>query len=98
MTEAIGVRIDEVFLKKIEELSEKESVDRSTMIRKLSTIGYKEFMKEKAAMEYMEEKITFSEAANIAGVSLFDMEKFLISKGFVSKFSIEDLKEELKLL
>ena len=98
MSEAIGIRLEEDFLKKIEKLSKDEAIDRSTILRKLSLIGYKEFIKEKAAKDYMEEKMTISEAATLAGISIFDMEKYLINKGFVSKFSLEDLRKELELI
>ena len=98
MAEAIGIRMDDEFLRKIDRLTKEESEDRSTLIRKLSLIGYREFMKEKSARQYMEGKITISEAAQRASLTIFDMEKNLIEKGFVSRFALEDLERELKLL
>lgn len=98
MAEAIGIRLDKLLLKKIRKLEEIESLDRSTVLRKLIITGYKEAMKEKAANEYREGKITLSEAARRAETNLWEMEQFLVEKGFTSKYSVSDLQEELNNL
>ncbi|MBI4919657.1 UPF0175 family protein [archaeon] len=98
MSEAIGVRFDEDFLKKLEKLSSIEHSDRSTLIRKFSYLGYKEYMKQSAARDYLEGRVTISKAAMLAGITLWEMEQYLVSAGFVSKYSLKDLEEELKLL
>lgn len=97
MNRAIGIRLDSETLKKVKELEEEESLDRSTIIRKLVLIGYKDLTTKKAARKYIEGKITISEAAHRAGISILDMEKYLIDNGFKSSYSIEDLKQELRL-
>ena len=59
---------------------------------------YKDLIKKKSAEEYIKGKITLSEAANKAELTLFEMEKYLVDNGFKSRYSIKDLQEELKLL
>ena len=98
MTEAIGIRLEEAILKKIQALCKMESLDRSTILRKLILIGYKNMVKKKAAEDYSKGEITISEAAHMAEVSIWDMERFLIEQGFKSSYSLEELKEELKKL
>jgi len=98
MPDVIAIRIEGDFLKKIDELSKQESEDRSTIIRKLVRTGYKELLKEKSAKSYIEGKITLSEAAHTASLTLFEMEQYLVEKGFKSDYSIEDLERELDLL
>ena len=98
MSEAIGVRFDEEFLKELEKLCSLEHSDRSTLIRKFSYLGYKEYMKQRAARDYLEGRVTISKAAIIAGITIWEMEQYLVSAGFVSKYSLKDLEEELKLL
>ena len=44
-----------------------------------------------------EGKVTISEAARKAGISVWDMEKYLVDSGFKSSYNIEDLKKELKI-
>ena len=98
MSEAIGIRLDKVFLKKIEKLGKEEVMDRSSTIRKLVYIGYNDFMKRKAAEDYMKGKITMSEAANNAEITIWEMEKFLVESGYKSDYSIEDIDRELNLM
>lgn len=98
MKQAIGIRLPEEILKLIEELSKEEMEDRSTIIRKLVLIGYKDFMQRKVAEEYLKGNITLSEAAHKSGLTLWEMEKYLVQQGFKSSYSIEDLEKELKIL
>ena len=95
MNQAIGIRLPEDILKAIQELSEEELEDRSTIIRKLVLIGYKNFIKKKAADDYIKERITISEAAHYAKITVWEMEKYLIEQGYFSSYSIEDLEREL---
>ena len=98
MGQAIGVRLPKEVLKNIERLSKEEMEDRSTVIRKLVLMGYKDFMQKKAAEKYLKGKITFSEAAHQAGLTIWEMEKYLVEQGFRSSYSTEDFKKEMKIL
>lgn len=96
--DAIGVRLPKDVLAKIERLSKEEHEDRSTMIRKLVILGYADFVKEKAAERYLHGKVTLSKAAAEASLTLWEMEKYLVERGFKSSYSTEDLERELELL
>ena len=98
MNRPMGIRLEKSFLDKIEEIGKEESLDRSTIIRNLVNLGYKELIKRKAAEQYIKGKITLSAAAKRAELTLFEMEKYLVEQGFKSQYSIKDLKEELKNL
>jgi predicted HTH domain antitoxin len=89
---SIGVRVPRDMLSRIEKLSQEEHEDRSTTIRKLVMIGYASVMREKAARKYLKGDITLSEAAHRAGLSLWDMEKYLVEHGFKSDYSVRDLE------
>lgn len=54
--------------------------------------------KEKILQLYKQGKITFSEAAHRAGLTVWEMREYMIEKGFVSSYSLEDLEQEMKLL
>ncbi len=95
---AIGIRLPKEVLLRIEKLSKEEQADRSTIIRKLVLLGYSDFVKEKAAEKYLTGKITMSEAARQADLTMWEMEKYLVESGFKSSYSIEDLEKEVKLL
>lgn len=98
MNEAIGVRFNKSFLNKIEKLSKEETLDRSSIIRKFVYLGYKNFIRKKAAEDYKKGKITISEAANRAETTIWEIERYLAEQGYKSDYSIEDLNEELRLL
>ena len=85
-------------MKNIDKISKKEMEDRSTVIRKLILLGYADFIRKKSAEEYIKGKITLSEAASQAGLTIWEMEKYLVENSFKSSYSIEDLENEIKLL
>ncbi len=96
--DAIGIRLPKEVLSRIEKLSREEHEDRSTIIRKLVILGYADLVKEKAAQKYRGDRITLSEAAHQAGVTLWEMERYLVESGYESSYSVEDLEKELRLL
>lgn len=98
MGQAIGIRLPKEVLRRIEKLGREEMEDRSTVIRKLVLMGYREFMRRRAAEEYLKGVITISKAAEMAGLTIWEMERYLVEQGFRSEYSIEDLEGEMKNL
>lgn len=98
MAEAIGIRIDDDFLKTIDNLSKEEALDRSTMLRKLLNLGYSDFMKQKAKEKYIAGQITISQAARMSSLTIWEMQRYLVEEGYKSEYSIKDLEEDMKLL
>ena len=52
----------------------------------------------KAAQEYIQGKITISEAAHKAEITILEMEQYLVEEGYKSSYSIYDLDKEIRLL
>lgn len=98
MAEAIGIRLDKDFLNSVDKVGKEESLDRSTMLRKLLQLGFTDYMKYKAKERYLAGKITLSEAAHMAQITVWEMQKYLVEEGYKSEYSIKDLEEDLKLL
>lgn len=98
MSDAIGVRLDKETIEKIEKLSEENVSDRSTTIRQLVQIGYKDVMTKKAMEKYIRGDITISEAARLAEMTIWEMERALVEHGYKSEYSIDDLRRELKII
>lgn len=94
MTQALGIRLDEDILSQIDSISREDDDDRSTTIRKMILKGMRERNKEKARDDYIRGKLSLSGAADKAGVTLFDFREYLVSTGFVSSYSVEDLMNE----
>lgn len=93
--DAIGIRLPKDVLSRIEQLSSEEHEDRSTIIRKLVMLGYADMVREKAAEKYRSGRVTLSEAARRAGLTLWEMESYLVEHGYKSGYSVEDLDKEL---
>ncbi len=98
MTSAVGVRLPDDILKKAEYLGKSESEDRSTVIRKAVALGLKALLEKKAAEEYIRGRITLSEAARKAELTIWEMEQYLVANGYKSGYSVEDLEKEMELL
>ena len=49
---------------------------------------------EKAAQKYRSGKLSISGAAHQADLTVWDMEQYLVDRGFKSNYSVEDLKRE----
>ncbi len=98
MTQPIGLRLPKDVLEKIERMSKKEMEDRSTIIRKLVLLGYSELIKKKSAESYIKGETTISEAAAQAGLTIWEIERYLVENGFKSSYSIEDLEKEINIL
>jgi predicted HTH domain antitoxin len=96
--DAIGIRLPKDMLMKIERLSREEHEDRSAIIRKLVMRGYADLMKEKAADRYRQGRVSLSKAAAEAGLTLWEMEHYLVERGFKSGYSAEDLEREVAML
>ena len=98
MTSAVGIRLPDDILRKVEELGKSEAEDRSTVIRKAVTLGLKSMLGKKAAEDYLKGKITLSEAAHNAELTIWEMEKYLVDSGHKSSYSVDNLEKELRLL
>ncbi len=98
MGEAIGIRLDEEFLKAVDDIGREESTDRSTIIRKLLNLGFSDFMKQRAKEKYIQDKVTLSQAARIANITIWEMQKYLVETGYKSEYSIKDLEEDMAIL
>ena len=100
MTEykAVGVRLEDKFLDRIESIEREEKLDRSSVMRMLLWEGYRNYLKKKAAEAYMQGRMTMSRAAGRAGLTIWEMQEHLLSLGFRSDYGIKELEEETKLL
>jgi predicted HTH domain antitoxin len=94
----VGVRLPKKVLEYIDREAERESVDRSVIIRRLVERGAAELEKEKAAKLYMEGKVSISGAADAAKLTIPEMVDYLVCKGFRSDYSLEDFRRGVTLL
>ena len=97
-SQAVGIRVDDKLMAKVDVVCQHERVDRSTAMRKLLEEGYQSYITRMAAERYKSGKTTMSGAADEAGISMWDMQSFLVKSGFKSEYSVEDLQKEAAFL
>jgi metal-responsive CopG/Arc/MetJ family transcriptional regulator len=95
MSKSVGIRMDDELLRKLDEMSEDENMDRSTLVRRLVRKGYRLRKKERAAEKYKKGEVTLSKAAEKAETTIWEMEKFLFESGYKSEYSVKDLQREI---
>ncbi len=95
-SQAIGIRLENDLLKRVDKIGEEEKMDRSTAIRVLIEEGYSSRMEKKAAKEYAAGRITMGKAAEKAGMTIWEFEQYLVMHGYKSQYSVSDLLEEAK--
>jgi len=72
MTTIMGVRFTKALEKVVDEVVREEAVDKSTAVRLLVDIGYREWKLRKALQKLREGKVSLWKASEIAGMSLWD--------------------------
>ncbi|TDA29346.1 MAG: hypothetical protein DSO04_07860 [Hadesarchaea archaeon] len=73
VSKPLGARVPEEVERYLKEFMKTEGVDKSTAVRKILERGISEWRKERALELLGRGKITFARAAEMAGVSLWEM-------------------------
>jgi len=92
----ISTRISKEILKKLEYFEKRERMDRSTLLRKLISLGLKEYATEIALNSYNRGEITAWKAAELAGVSLYEFIDLLKVRKIPAQYTLADLEEDLR--
>lgn len=93
----IATRVDEDLLTQIKEIEGETQADRAEVIRRLLNEGAKQYRLKKAIALLREGKVTVSMAAEIAGVSVWDIVEVMHVKRIPIPYTAEDLRKSLGL-
>ena len=98
MTEvSISARVPKELEAELEEFIRKENVDRSIAIRKLLGYGLQQWKEGKALMMLGKGEVTFSKAAEIAGMDIWSFAERVKESGTVwVRIKPDDLRKELR--
>ena len=91
------MRIPEEFYETVNQLSKLEKQEKSFIVREALKEGLEKLRKERAIFLYKERKLTISEAAKLADISIGEMMELLINAGVKSEISIEDFEKSSKV-
>jgi len=94
----LNIGIPESLIEGLERIATEEQVDRTSVARKLLTEGVHRWRLGHALRLYEQGQITKERAAEMAGVSIYDILDELRQRGTVAQYSLEELSEDLALL
>ncbi len=98
MSGVVSARLPREMVKLIEEIAREEKIDKSTVVERALEHYIREWRLNKAVESYRDGLITLSRAAEIAGVSIWEMIDVLVQKKVTLQYSVEDLEEDLRAL
>ncbi|MCD6465565.1 UPF0175 family protein [Candidatus Bathyarchaeota archaeon] len=98
MSVVVSARLPREMVKLIEEIAREEKIDKSTVVERALEHYMREWRLNKAVESYRKGLVTLSRAAEIAGVSIWEMIDVLVQKKVTLQYSVEDLEEDLRAL
>ncbi|MFW6110821.1 MAG: UPF0175 family protein [Thermoproteota archaeon] len=96
MTKIVSTRVPNHVAEDLKEIEEEEKTDRATVIRKLLAKAIADWKLEKALKLYREGKITLWKAAEIAGLSLWEMMEITERRETSFRYTPEDFRRDFE--
>ena len=97
MTNIISTRLDEKEIEELNQICEKERIDRSALIRKFLLAQITEYRMKEAGEKYRKGLVSLAEAATLAKVSIYDMMEYVEREKIQSPaLTDEEMEEDLK--
>lgn len=93
----VSTRIPEDIEKELAWYAKKEQVGRAIALRKILDRGLKEIKREHAIELYAEGKVTLWKAAEIAGLSLWEMLDIVRERRIPVKYTVRDTEKDLEI-
>jgi len=97
-TRQLNIRISENLVEGLDYIAAEESVDRTSVARKLLTEGIQQWRLMHALNLYEQGQITKERAAEMAGVSIYDILDELRQRGTVAQYNLDELRQDLSRL
>ncbi|MCS7119909.1 MAG: UPF0175 family protein [Nitrososphaerota archaeon] len=93
----LAVRIPEEIEKEIQEVVEREGLDKATVVRTLLELGIGEWRKQTALELLRDGKVTFAKAAEMAKLSLWEFGDLVKQRNVEwVRYSPEEIEEDFK--
>jgi antitoxin component of RelBE/YafQ-DinJ toxin-antitoxin module len=92
----LTTRVEDDLAKLIDEVSEEEGMDRSTVIRRFLMKAAKEWLIGKSLQEYEDGKLTLWQAARKCSVSVWEMIAEAKKREIHVPYTMAEFKEDLK--
>lgn len=97
-SEVISARLQKDRIRLIEQIAREEKVDKSTILDRALEHYVREWSLQKALEQYRDGAITLSRAAEIAGLSIWEIIAILEKRKIILQYDAEDFEEDMKTL
>lgn len=94
-TAVTTVRLPEKIMRALDERAKEERLDRTSVLRQFLEEGIRNWKIQEAVKLYKEGKVSTSEAAKIAEMSVGEMMDEFVRRGIKSDLTVEEYKESL---
>ena len=94
-TKTLSVRLNADEVKSLDQAADADGLDRSSLLKRLLRRGYADYRFESACAAYRRGEITLSRAAEMAGMSLYDLLARFPADGLQLNLTADDLRREL---
>ena len=92
----VAARVSKEISDLIAEISAEENLDRSSVVRRLLAIGVREWRIQNALEKYGHGSITLPRAAELAGISIYEMIAILEERKIPYRYDLSDLEDYVK--
>ena len=97
MTDVVSTRLDEKEIEELNQISEKERMDRSSLIRKFLLAQIEEYRLKEVGENYRKGLVSLAEAATLANVSIYKMMEYIEREKIQSPpLSESEMEDDLK--
>jgi predicted HTH domain antitoxin len=94
-TQTVSTRLNEEELSVLDELAAGSGLDRSGMARSLVRKGLQQMRMEAAVAAYSSQQVSLGRAAEIGGLSPWDLLAHLAATGVSMQYGVEEFEEDL---
>ncbi len=91
----VATRVEEDTLKDLEEMEREEKLDRATALRKLISMGLRQWKLQRAIRLYSDGRVSAWKAAEMANLTLYEFLDELRVRRIPAQYTLEDLEEDL---
>jgi len=98
MLKIVKTKLPEDTAGKIDELADESHIDTSTLLNRLIEHGLKIELLKRSTQLYAEGKVSMWKAAQMAGVSFYEMMAEIKKHGVLLQYGVEDFESDIKTL
>lgn len=94
----LNIRVPIELMAELDAVAREEELERTVVARRLLREGIRRWKLEHALRLYERDEVTKGRAAEIAGISLYDMLDIIQQRKIPSHYSLDDALEDIKMI